>query len=177
MAPSSTSVVASTSVSIVDDISTSFSIRFTSLANRRPVWIVHFGVDQISFYIGALGGIGLGYILSQYEINNIDNLEYYNRRGEELHPRNIFMDIFGHIVSNPLHIIHRFFFSGTLYVLIGLATGRMINPDSWGRPLVCGSLTGLYLTYGSPITSTVEGVVGFAAFSLLMEVALGYVFG
>jgi len=175
IAATSASVTVSASGSAVDDAYHGFSIR--SLTGGRPVWIVNFAVDQYSFYIGALGGIGMGYLLSQYELANVENPDYYNRRGEEIEPRNTFKDIFSHIVNNPFHIIHRFFFSGTLYVLIGLATGRMIRQDGWGRPLICGSLTGLYLTYGGTFTSNIEGVVGFAAWSLLMEVALGYIFG
>ncbi|OXA57959.1 uncharacterized protein LOC110846793 [Folsomia candida] len=164
--PSTLSV--SSSGNIVDDVYNAFSIRVSSLTNRRPVWVVNFTVDQISFYIGALGGIGMAYLMSQYDLQNIDNMEYFNHDDRES-PPNVFLDLIRHIITNPLHIVHRFFVSGSVYCLIGLATSRIFRQDGWMRPLTCGSFTGLYFTNGGTFMDRIKGAVGFSVFALLME--------
>ncbi len=76
-----------------------------------------------------LGGIGMGYFLSQYDQPNIDNIDYYNQTHEE--DNSPFMDLFNHVTSSPFHIIHRFFFSGFMYILIGLVTAGVCTKECW----------------------------------------------
>lgn len=69
-----------------------------------------------------IGGVGMGYLFNQYERPNVANPPEEQR--EENRPAN--GGLLHHIITYPLQIIHRFFYSGFVYVLIGVATNRVI---------------------------------------------------